>query len=210
MNYRPVYPNELYHYGIKRQRWGVRRFQNPDGTLTAAGKRRYGTLEIHDDVKKAYELGRKGTIEANAAYKATVKAQKSADRYAKKPTEKRLAKKDLDESVANRLNEMYKNTKNEAQNHVQQLRQKYGDANIKDINYDKKGRMAEAVATDQEYILSSAASIGLTAASVALAATGALPFYAIVSVGPKSGKQLGNDLYSEVRAEEKRKADKSN
>ena len=31
----------LEHHGIKGQKWGVRRFQNPDGTLTAAGKRRY-------------------------------------------------------------------------------------------------------------------------------------------------------------------------
>lgn len=31
---------ELYHYGIKGMRWGIRRYQNPDGSLTAAGKRR--------------------------------------------------------------------------------------------------------------------------------------------------------------------------
>lgn len=31
----------LMHYGIKNQKWGVRRFQNPDGTLTPAGKERY-------------------------------------------------------------------------------------------------------------------------------------------------------------------------
>lgn len=36
-----VYPDELYHHGIKGQKWGVRRFQNPDGTLTEAGKKRY-------------------------------------------------------------------------------------------------------------------------------------------------------------------------
>lgn len=32
---------ELYHHGIKGQRWGVRRFQNSDGSLTAAGYKRY-------------------------------------------------------------------------------------------------------------------------------------------------------------------------
>lgn len=37
--------NELYHYGIKGQKWGIRRFQNPDGSLTSAGKKRYGSSE---------------------------------------------------------------------------------------------------------------------------------------------------------------------
>ena len=46
-----IVSNELYHHGIKNQKWGVRRFQNPDGTLTEAGKRRYGT-------KKNFEAGR--------------------------------------------------------------------------------------------------------------------------------------------------------
>ena len=32
--------SELYHHGILGQKWGVRRFQNPDGSLTAAGKQR--------------------------------------------------------------------------------------------------------------------------------------------------------------------------
>ena len=35
--------NYLMHFGIKGQRWGIRRFQNPDGTLTAAGRARYDT-----------------------------------------------------------------------------------------------------------------------------------------------------------------------
>ena len=29
--------NELYHYGIKGQHWGVRRYQYSDGSLTPAG-----------------------------------------------------------------------------------------------------------------------------------------------------------------------------
>ena len=36
-----IYNDELYHHGIKGQKWGVRRFQNEDGSLTPAGERRY-------------------------------------------------------------------------------------------------------------------------------------------------------------------------
>ena len=35
------HPDELYHHGIKGMKWGVRRYQKKDGTLTSAGKKRY-------------------------------------------------------------------------------------------------------------------------------------------------------------------------
>lgn len=38
-------PNTLQHWGIKGQRWGIRRFQRKDGSLTPEGKRRYDDLE---------------------------------------------------------------------------------------------------------------------------------------------------------------------
>lgn len=48
----------LAHYGVRGMRWGVRRYQNSDGSLTSAGKKRYGSdvkdEPSHEDHNKAY------------------------------------------------------------------------------------------------------------------------------------------------------------
>lgn len=60
MEYRAIYADEpLAHHGIKGQKWGVRRFQNPDGSLTSLGKKRYAG--------KSYRLERSAKIHEGAA-----------------------------------------------------------------------------------------------------------------------------------------------
>lgn len=44
--------NELQHWGIKGMRWGVRRYQNKDGSLTDAGKKRYDRDIAENNAKK--------------------------------------------------------------------------------------------------------------------------------------------------------------
>lgn len=72
--------NYIYHYGIKGQKWKVRRFQNKDGSLTAAGRERYremtdkqldlqtkfheGKAERRDKEERLFKAMKSGSAEA--------------------------------------------------------------------------------------------------------------------------------------------------
>ena len=77
--------DELYHYGIPGQKWGQRRFQNPDGSLTAEGRQRYGRIaERHYRAGRAlsnYAKKHSGTRLGSAAAKAAKRQVQIGNSY---------------------------------------------------------------------------------------------------------------------------------
>lgn len=54
--------NELNHAGIKGMRWGIRRFQNKDGSLTPEGKKRYEKDESEDGQSEDFKRARSKSV----------------------------------------------------------------------------------------------------------------------------------------------------
>ena len=77
-------PDEMYHWGIKGMKWGVRRFQNKDGSLTDAGGKRYNG----SDYQPKKSLGQKISDYKKASAKK---------KQLKKARDARAAKKEAEE-----------------------------------------------------------------------------------------------------------------
>ena len=98
--------NELSHHGIKGQKWGRRRYQNKDGSLTPAGKQRYGSEEnfesrYDEDVKAGIKAAKKLTDGSKDLAKAT--KEKESERSRKKQRE---ANKAIEEAARDRARSM--------------------------------------------------------------------------------------------------------
>lgn len=93
---------ELYHYGVKGMKWGVRRYQNEDGSLTAKGRERFSTVRGNDRLAKrqtrqAVKILYKKQAELDAAADLNTAAANSAYKKADKlvwKSEARQAKGD--------------------------------------------------------------------------------------------------------------------
>lgn len=58
--------NYIAHHGTKGMRWGIRRFQNKDGSLTKAGRKRYG-VDGDEETKAQYEARKKAALSSGSA-----------------------------------------------------------------------------------------------------------------------------------------------
>lgn len=93
----------LYHHGIKGQKWGVRRYQNEDGSLTDAGRKRYyGLVSSHitrEKTSAAYgtALGNAygKRIQARSAYKKAVKSATTSEEKKQAKQNFKQAKRDI-------------------------------------------------------------------------------------------------------------------
>lgn len=77
---RRIRDDELYHYGVKGQKWGVRRYQNPDGTLTAEGQRKYGTVDNFNKAQAKKKKVKKAALTTAATVAASVATYLAVDK----------------------------------------------------------------------------------------------------------------------------------
>lgn len=91
---------ELYHFGIPEMKWGIRRYQNPDGTLTPEGKKRYDKWQnkeqdlVNKKYRKALESEDRIVSKTNSKLKTqdknSTKYKKTSEQL-KRATERRDA-----------------------------------------------------------------------------------------------------------------------
>ena len=91
MEYYYLHSSELYHHGILGMKWGVRRYQNKDGSLTAAGKKRYAKEEYKNNKKIAKEKYRAAKESADRQYEADTVEKRQAIDQEKERFEKKNA-----------------------------------------------------------------------------------------------------------------------
>ena len=134
--------NELKHFGIKGQKWGVRRYRNNDGSLTPAGKRRYHSTSFRAmRAKRENERVDKGfkNWNENAAKKANAIDLGKQANLARMDYERNKGNKDLKKAYKQSNKEYKKALRSNTTYRKGQIRQEVGqDVSRKLLSEAKK------------------------------------------------------------------------
>lgn len=126
------YDSIIEHHGILGMKWGVRRYQNADGTLTAKGKKRYAKVASSPRLAKAETRGAKSIAKRNV--KDNTRYAKAYETAAKKYRSK--AEKATDAEKISKYREKAKRNFRIANEFNR--RAKYSNRVLKDIESGKK------------------------------------------------------------------------
>ena len=162
----------LAHYGIPNQKWGFRRFQNTDGSLTPAGRERYGVgperaskkyskagmigLEAKYQAKRAVKSAKKTASDLSRQRRESVAASKQRRRQAKieRAERKEQIRKEKAEDLARKI------AARESKKSLSDLKEEFDEARMNDARrrvaalLDKRERIQEkAFLKEQEKAL---------------------------------------------------------
>ncbi len=170
------YSDTLYHHGVKGQKWGLRRYQNEDGSLTSEGRQHYGYGEARANMRAA-----------KAQYKADQKAYGKAFNRATGAGQyiRGLTKKGREENER-RYSELVKtaNKASESEAAYKQAKKEYKNSDEYKARQEKMKKAAIA---------------GAAVVATALAAYGA---YKIYSNNKKinDAKKVGEEYYGRLKS----------
>lgn len=179
---------ELYHYGVKGMKLGVRRAKYDNKIAFAKGKK---ATELAYATRKAIKKSSKATNKANEALaKDPFKMRGS--------TLHKIEKSKIEKATLNSLKKRYGNAVRDAEKHCNELISKYGKENVKTLHYKntKDGKFLKEKVNDPKIV-------GARIAVSTLINFSPLPIIYIPLF--RSGKDNGNIEYAATRRYEKHK-----